>query len=93
MKRLMLLLGVMAFAVGIPTSHVLKGNNKVEICHIPPGNPCNAHVIEVSVNALDTHNGHCGVVDECTVCENDQPNAAELCREISMDCAIGCKIS
>ncbi len=33
-------------------------NEKVTICHIPPGNPANAHTITVSVNALDAHLAH-----------------------------------
>ena len=31
---------------------------KVDICHIPPGNPANAHVINVSVNAVPAHLAH-----------------------------------
>src|SRR5688572_4988787 len=31
---------------------------KVTICHIPPGNPDNAHTITISVNALQTHIDH-----------------------------------
>ena len=30
-------------------------NQKVMICHIPPGNPANAHVITISENAVRTH--------------------------------------
>ena len=30
----------------------------VTICHIPPGNPANAHVIYVSQSALPAHLGH-----------------------------------
>ncbi len=33
-------------------------NEKVTICHIPPGNPANAHTITVSANALDAHLAH-----------------------------------
>jgi hypothetical protein len=33
---------------------------KVAICHIPPGNPANAHTICISENAVDTHNSHHG---------------------------------
>ena len=33
-------------------------NEKVLICHIPPGNPENAHTISVSVNAVPAHLGH-----------------------------------
>jgi hypothetical protein len=31
---------------------------KVRICHIPPGNPDNKHVISVSQNALQAHLDH-----------------------------------
>ncbi|HYD21897.1 MAG TPA: T9SS type A sorting domain-containing protein [Flavipsychrobacter sp.] len=31
---------------------------KVAVCHIPPGNPGNAHVIYVSVNAVPAHLAH-----------------------------------
>jgi hypothetical protein len=30
-------------------------NDKVKICHIPPGNPDNAHTIRVNENAVDAH--------------------------------------
>ncbi|MDQ7021105.1 MAG: hypothetical protein Q9M91_04675 [Candidatus Dojkabacteria bacterium] len=33
-------------------------NSKLDICHIPPGNPENRHVINISVNALKTHVDH-----------------------------------
>jgi hypothetical protein len=33
-------------------------SEKVLICHIPPGNPDNAHTISVSVNAVPTHLAH-----------------------------------
>jgi cysteine-rich repeat protein len=45
------------------------GNNgdKVEVCHIPPGNPRNAHTICISPNALDTHIQQHG--DYCGPCK------------------------
>lgn len=37
-------------------------NHKINICHVPPGNPENSHVIEVDLNAWnsghDQHNSH-----------------------------------
>ncbi len=39
------------------------GDGRVMICHIPPGNPDNAHTITVSINALPAHlahGDHCG---------------------------------
>lgn len=31
---------------------------KVDICHVPPGNPANAHTITVSENAIPAHLAH-----------------------------------
>ncbi len=44
-------------------------NNKVLLCHVPPGNPANAHTICISPNAvaahLENHEGdHCGPCDD-----------------------------
>src|SRR5262249_42312296 len=39
------------------------GSDKVTICHIPPGNPANAHTIDVgepAVRAHLAHGDHCG---------------------------------
>src|SRR3990172_10222213 len=35
------------------------------ICHIPPGNPENAHTISVSVNAVHAHLAHGDTLDAC----------------------------
>jgi hypothetical protein len=40
-------------------------NEKVTICHIPPGNPDNAHTIRVSENAVDAHLAHGDTLGEC----------------------------
>ena len=40
-------------------------NDKVAICHIPPGNPDNAHTITVSQSALAAHLGHGDYEGEC----------------------------
>jgi len=44
-------------------------NNKVLICHIPPGNPSNAHTICVSPNAVPAHlqgnNSHNDFLGDC----------------------------
>jgi hypothetical protein len=40
--------------------------NKVCICHIPPGNPANAHTICISPNAVDAHiTNHGDYLGEC----------------------------
>jgi hypothetical protein len=38
---------------------------KVTICHIPPGNPDNAHTITVSESAVDAHMAHGDSMGEC----------------------------
>lgn len=38
-----------------PTATATEEERKVDVCHFPPGNPENAHVISISVNALDAH--------------------------------------
>jgi hypothetical protein len=45
----MVVLAMMLSAVPAP---------KITICHIPPGNPANAHAITISVNALPAHLAH-----------------------------------
>jgi hypothetical protein len=42
-----------------------NNGNKVTICHIPPGNPENAHPITISVNALQPHLDHGCYVGSC----------------------------
>jgi len=32
--------------------------DKVQICHVPPGNPQNGRVIEIGTDALPAHLGH-----------------------------------
>lgn len=34
------------------------GSAKIDVCHIPPGNPNNLHTITVSENAVDAHLAH-----------------------------------
>ncbi len=40
-------------------------NQKITICHIPPGNPANAHSITISINALEAHRAHGDFVGPC----------------------------
>ncbi len=41
------------------------GNNKVKVCHIPPGNPQNANTICINCNALTTHIAHGDYLGPC----------------------------
>jgi hypothetical protein len=38
---------------------------KVTICHVPPGNPANAHTITVSENAVPAHLAHGDYLGPC----------------------------
>ena len=42
------------------------GNNKVKVCHIPPGNPQNAKTLCVSCNALAAHIAHGDYLGPCS---------------------------
>lgn len=57
-----------------PTDYETK---KIEICHIPPGNPDNAHTLSISVNALKAHLAHGDYIDECAENGDDETNDEE----------------
>lgn len=70
----------MAYVGTIPTdpNPAVSGNGngngkKVTICHVPPGNPSNAHTINVSVNALDAHLDHGDLLGSCAPTPDTQP--------------------
>ena len=48
---------------------------KIDVCHIPPGNPESIHTIQISENALPAHLAHGDILGSC--------NAAcdELCSD------------
>ncbi|MFA8341395.1 MAG: hypothetical protein ACEPO8_00355 [Rhodothermaceae bacterium] len=51
-----------------------EGNDKVKICHIPPGNPSNRHTIMVSQSAVAAHLAHGDTMGDCgdTVANQNQ---------------------
>jgi hypothetical protein len=72
MKKYLLMigkvLGAMVFLFMF-TSYDKKdnsSNDKVTICHIPPGNPGNAHEIVVSANAVPAHLAHGDYLGSCS---------------------------
>ena len=69
MKRSLIITTVVAlfvFAVGFTASSVQTPPDKITICHIPPGNPDNAHPITISVRALNAHLAHGDVIGDCS---------------------------
>jgi len=56
-----------------PISGGSGGGKKVTICHVPPGNPANAHSLSISINALDAHLAHGDLLGECTPAPDTLP--------------------
>ena len=55
-------------ALMVPALAAAAGpKEKVEVCHIPPGNPGNAHTITVGGNAANAHLGHGDTLGPCPV--------------------------
>jgi fibro-slime domain-containing protein len=49
-------------------------NKKITICHVPPGNPKNAHTITISENAWPAHSQHCSHENKgAEVCDQKGP--------------------
>src|SRR5690348_4127706 len=46
-----------------------KSSAKVDICHIPPGNPANAHTISVAPSAVPAHLAHGDTIGDCSGAE------------------------
>jgi len=46
--------------------HTDYEGKKIEVCHMPPGNPDNAHTLHISVNAISAHLAHGDYIDDCT---------------------------
>lgn len=54
---------------------VCEAPKKVLICHIPPGNPDNAHTICVSTHAVEPHQSHHGdLIGACDDGGEDPPD-------------------
>lgn len=43
-----------------------NNNKKVKLCHVPPGNPANAHTICISPSAVQAHLNHGDYLGDCT---------------------------
>ena len=75
------------------------GNSKVVICHIPPGDPDNAHTITVSEKAVQAHLKHGDWLGECAsgclnnadcddenLCTDDECLSNGECSHVAVDC-------
>ncbi|GEM_PF-3550820 len=52
---------------------VEEEEEKIEICHVPPGNPENKHTITISKSALQAHLNHGDSVGACEPDEEEEP--------------------
>lgn len=79
MKKYLLLLGiiVLSFVFASNAKKNKEESEKITICHIPPGNPDNAHAIRISVNAWPAHEAHGDVIGDCSKNENQLSGSLE----------------
>lgn len=59
------------------------GRGRIEICHIPPGNPDNAHTIVINEAALAAHLAHGDFLGPCDCERGDAPDCSDddLCTD------------
>ena len=72
---------------------VVQAGSKVQICHIPPGNPANYHTITISEKALNAHLGHGDLAGGCfenceTLCDDGDACTIDECEPGTEVCAV-----
>src|SRR3989338_346312 len=71
MKRIFSIFFSLAFLV-LPI-YAFAHEHKITICHIPPGNPENAHSIDIDEEAWPAHEAHGDTMGECPTDINHDP--------------------
>ena len=88
---LALVAGAVVLLYGPTTSVVQAGPTvselEVEICHVPPGNPANAHTITVGSRAVQAHLNHGDYVGECA--PSCEPVGTECTEATAAACCTG----
>jgi hypothetical protein len=84
MKRGFPILALLTALCALTAPAAWAGNAKVQVCHIPPGNPSNFHTITISENALQAHLGHGDLAGACfahcdTLCSDGNPCTVDAC--------------
>jgi len=62
-RKALIVLGIVVAATAMA---VAAAQPKVTICHIPPGNPANAHTITVGAPAVPAHLAHGDTLGPCS---------------------------
>ena len=70
---LFLALGVGLWGIATPEANAAPPE-RIEICHIPPGNGRNRHTIEVDPEAVGAHMNHGDHMGECYDDDDDDDN-------------------
>jgi len=87
-----LLLAVLSICIFLPCA--VAAGTKIDVCHVPPGNPDNYHTISINDNALSAHVAHGDLLDSCNaLCANlcDDGDACTI--DDTGDCEIaGCPV-
>ncbi len=100
MKRAKEVIGAVAALLLAVGACIANAEERVAICHLPPGNPTNAHTIIVGRAAIDAHLGHGDQVGECAngclldptlcddgnACTSDPCDANGECGIVAVDC-------
>ena len=58
-----LISGTLGYVISSPDA--FAANEKVTLCHVPPGDPANAHTITVSASAVPAHLAHGDTLGPC----------------------------
>jgi len=84
MKRVAasVLIGAVVMLTGVAS---MARQQKVDICHVPPGNPDNAHTINVAEPAVDAHLAHGDFVGTCECVQDGDCVDQDLCTTDSCD--------
>ena len=74
-------------------SAAVAGNAKVQVCHLPPGNPANFHTIKINENALPAHLGHGDLPGVCfehcdVLCDDGDACTVDACDAETEICLI-----
>jgi hypothetical protein len=67
-------------------SAAIAGAPQVDVCHIPPGNPSNQHIISVGPSAVPAHLAHGDTLGKSGGCEP----VSHFCTRSIQPCGAGC---